>query len=99
MLNKLNRLLFPIGDGLEGGELHLHTDTGSGFDNGVDAVAADEGDVDAAGGDEAVAGLEAVAVGGFLLGSVTLRFDEEEIEHGDHRHNHDGGLPAVGDVE
>ena len=53
MLNKLNRLLFPFGNGLEGGKLDLHADAWGGFDNGIGAVAADEGDVDATGGDEA----------------------------------------------
>ncbi len=102
MLNKLNGCrfsFFPFRDGLEGGELDLHADAGGCFDDGVGAVAAHEGDVDAAGGHQPVAGFQTVAVGGFFLGFVALGFDEEEIEYGNHCHNHDGGLPAVGDVE
>ena len=62
-------------------------------------VGADEGDMHAAGGHHAVSVLEAFAVGGFFLGFVALGFDKEQIEYGYHSHNHDGGLPAIGDVE
>lgn len=67
MLNKLNRLLFPFGDRLEGGELHLHADAWGSFDNGVGAIAADKVHMYSACGHHPVAGLQAVAVGGFLL--------------------------------
>ena len=91
--------LFPCGDGLERGHLHLHPHPRGGLHYGVGAVAADELHVDAAGGHQLVAGLQAVAVGGLLLGPVVLRLDEEKVEHGYHSHNHYGGLPAIGDVE
>ena len=88
-----------FGDGLEGADLHFHAGAGSGFDGGHRAFAADEGDVDATGGHQLVAFLEAVAIGLLFLGFLTLRADEEEVEHGYHQHNHDAGFPTIGDVE
>ena len=88
-----------FGDGLEGADLHFHAGSGSGFDGGHRAFAADEGDVDATGGHQLVAFLKAVAVGLLFLGFLALRADEEEVEDGDHQHNHNAGFPAFGNVE
>ena len=84
-----------FGDGLEGADLHLHTGAGGGFDGGHTAFAADEGDVDAAGGHDLVAFLEAVAVGLLFLGFLGLGPDEEEVEDNNHGDDHDDGFPGV----
>ena len=79
--------------------MHLHTGAGGGFDGGHTAFAADEGDVDAAGGHDAVAFLEAVSVLLFLLGFLALGPDKEEVEDKNHGDDHDDCFPGVGDVE
>ena len=98
MLNNPNGL-FSFRDGLEGADLHLHADALGGFDSGHLAFAADEGDMDAAGGHQAVAFLQAVAVFALFLGFLSAGTNQEEIEHHNHEHNHDDGLGGLGNVE
>jgi len=92
-------MLFLLGDGLEGADLHLHAGSGSGFNGGHATLAADKGDVDATGGHHLVAFLEAVTVGLLFLGFLALRTDKEKVEHSNHQDNHDAGFPTIGDVE
>ena len=88
-----------FGDGLEGANLHFHAGAGSGFDGGHRALAADEGDVDAAGSHQSVTFLQTVAVSLFFLGFLALWTNEEQVEDGYHQHNHNAGFPAFGNVE
>ena len=79
--------------------LYFHAGARSKFYRGQAAFAADEGDMDAAGGHQLVAFLKAVAVFFFFLCFLALWTDKEEIEHGYHQDYHDGSFPAVSNVK